>query len=67
MILDVEDAKDVKKLLNVTEGSPLTIYHECLKDVTFCAVEPPFSPGYLRSGFGKGRADWNINITKISR
>ena len=67
MTHNVENDKDEKKVLNVTEGSQFTIYHESSKNVTFCAVKPPFSPGYLRGGFEKGRAAWNINTTKISR
>ena len=62
-----QETEDVQKVLNVTEGGQLTIYHESLKNVTFCTVKPPFFPGYLRAGFGKNRADWDLDLTKLAR
>ena len=62
-----EDTAHVQKVLNVTEGEHFTIYHESLKDVTFCAVSPPFFPTDLRAGFGNDRADWNLDLTMVSR
>ena len=68
MIHDVEDAKDdAEKLLNATEGSPLTIYHESSKNVTFCAVKPPFSPGILRAQFQNNHANAHVNVTQVLR
>ena len=67
MIHANQDIADVQKVLNVTEGDHFTIYHESLKDVTFCAVKTPFFPADLRAGFGSDRGDWNLDLSMVSR
>lgn len=54
-------AEDV---LSAKEGSTLTIYHESLKNVTFCDVNPPFSTDILQR---RPIFDWEIDTTKVSR
>ena len=67
VIDNTKEAEDVRQVLNVTEGSHITIYHESSKNVTFCAVKPPFFPGSLRAGFGNDQADWEVDTGKVSR
>ena len=49
------------------EGGNLTIYHENSKNVSFCAVQPPFSPGFLRSQFDNDHGNADVNITQVFR
>ena len=67
MLDNSKEAADVRQVLNVTEGSHITIYHESSKNVTFCAVSPPFFPGSLRAGFGNDQANWEVDTSKVSR
>ena len=53
--------------LNATMGESITIYHESSKNVSFCAVNPPFSPGILRAQFQSNHANAHVNITQVSR
>ena len=67
MIHDSKHTTKIQNVLNATEGRQFTIYHESLKNVTFCAVKPPFFPGYLRAGFNNDRGDWDVGTNKVSR
>ena len=43
------------------------MYLETLKNVSFCAVHPPFSPGSLRAQFQKDLVDSHVDATQVSR
>ena len=53
--------------MNATRGKGLTIYHESSKNVSFCAVKPPFSPGILRAQFQDDHGNAHVNVTQVFR
>ena len=64
---DLTDIVKMNDILNATEGGNLTIYHEGSKNISFCAVQPPFSLGSLRAQFQNGLVDSDVDITQVSR
>ena len=53
--------------LNATVGESHMIYHESSKNVSFCAVTPPFSPGILRAQFQDDHGYADVNVTQVFR
>ena len=53
--------------MNATMSRGLTIYHESSKNVSFCAVKPPFSGGILRAQFQDDHENAYVNVTQVLR
>ena len=64
MFLLFSDVIHAEEVMTAKEGSTLTIYHEGMKNVTFCDVKPPFSTDNLRP---RSIFDWEMDTTKVSR
>ena len=62
-----ENENETTEKLNATMGESLTIYHESLKNVSFCAVKSPFSPGILRAQFQDDHVNAHVNVTQVLR
>ena len=58
------DITQIENVLTAKQGNKLTIYHEGLKNVTFCAVKPPFSQDNLQP---RSIFDWEMDTTKVER